>query len=93
MTNEQKVNAWVDVIAMHNRSGDQIWSARFLIDGAWFVQRAIEDLAVLNATLSPDGRELEYALRCPATEMREALSIVVEQGGWLCEDQALITPD
>ncbi len=89
MTNEQKVNAWVDVIATHNLSGNETWIARFLIEGAWLVQCAIEDLTPLGATLSPDGPEPEYALSCPAAALREAVAVVVEQGGWLCDNQVL----
>jgi hypothetical protein len=90
MTNEQKVDGWVDVITAFNGRSTEPWTARFIIDGAWLVAQALTELETLDATLSPNGPDTEYVVHFNAPTVREVVAIVAEQGGWLCERQELV---
>jgi hypothetical protein len=85
---EQKVNDWVDAIPAHNVGSVDLWSARFLIAGFWPVVGAVEDLAGVGGTITPEGNE-QYVLTFPPAKVREVAELVAEQGGWLCERQTL----
>ncbi len=92
MNIEQKVNDWVTAIAARNASNVgnagnvERWTARFLIAGYWPVVGAPEDLAEIGAAISADGRD-QYVLTFPPSKTREAVELVAEQGGWLCDRQ------
>jgi hypothetical protein len=90
MTNEQKVDDWVEVIRAYNGRSTETWTARFIIDGAWLVSQAVTELETLNATLAPNGPDTQYVVRFAAPTVREVVAIVAEQGGWLCERQELV---
>ncbi len=89
MNIEQKVNDWVDAIGARNATDAGLWRARFLIAGYWPTVGAVEDLAALGGTITADGNE-QYVLTFPATKTREAVELVAEQGGWLCERQTVV---
>ena len=92
MTNEQKIDDWVDVITRFNKSNGSAWTARFLLNGAWLVERAVEELEGIGATIGPNGPDLEYVVRFSAPAVREVVSVLVEQGAWLCARQELVPP-
>jgi hypothetical protein len=90
MTNEQKIDGWVDVITAYNGRSTEAWTARFIIDGVWLVEQCVTELETLNATLAPNGPDTEYVVRFDAPTVREVVGIVAEQNGWLCERQELV---
>jgi len=83
---EQKVNDWVVAIAERNAESGERWGARFVIEGFWPTVGATEDLAAIAGTIRADGPN-QYALTFPPAKTREAVELVAEQGGWLCERQ------
>jgi len=83
---EQKVNDWVDAIALRNGAGAEPWTARFIIEGYWPTVGAEEDFAAIGGSIAADGSG-QYVVTFPASRMREAVELVAEQGGWLCERQ------
>ena len=82
---EQKVNDWVDAIAARN-AGSDLWTARFVIQGYWPMVGAAEDLAAVDGALAANG-DGQYIVTFPPANAREAVQLVAEQGGWLCERQ------
>ncbi len=86
---EQKVNDWVEAIVAHNAGNVEPWTARFLIQGYWPMVGAAEDLAAIGGTITPNGRD-QYVLMFPSSRAREAVELVAEQGGWLCERQTVL---
>jgi len=85
---EQKVNDWVDAITLRNAGNADPWTARFLIEGYWPKVGAEEDLAAIGGAIEADG-DNQYVLTFPASKSREAVEMVAEQGGWLCERQTV----
>ena len=85
MNLEQKVNDWVDAIAARN-AGSELWTARFVIQGYWPMVGAAEDLAAVDGAMAANG-DAQYVVTFPPAKAREAVQLVAEQGGWLCERQ------
>jgi hypothetical protein len=85
--NALKLNDWADAIVAHNAGKEDLWTARFVIEGYWPSVGAAEDLAEVGGTISPDGPD-QYELTFPPSRTREAIELVAEQGGWLCERQS-----
>ena len=87
MTNEQTVDAWVDAITAHNHGNKGAWTARFELDGAQLVERAVKRLEAIGMTMTPNGGPLEYIVSFPSLSAREVSTILVSEGAWLCPDQ------
>ena len=88
------MNDWVATIVARNANvgSDDRWTARFLIEGYWPVVGAPEDLAAIGGTIVLDARD-QYVVTFPPSKTREAVELVAEQGGWLCERQTPVPGD
>jgi hypothetical protein len=89
MTNEQSVNEWIDLVTAHNRGNDGLWTARFVIEGVTAVEQAVTRVETVDATLSPNGPNQEYAVRFQPPSVRAVVRILSDLGARLSPQKTL----
>lgn len=88
MGNDEEIDRWLGAITAHNKSSASGWTTRVKIDGVRLVERAVQELETVGATLATNGGPLEYIAAFRGTVAREVASILVASGAQLCADQA-----
>jgi hypothetical protein len=91
MTKQELMEGWVASITAHNRGNEQVWTARFEIADPRQSEAVLKELETLDGALSPNGDDRQFLARFPASTVRDAVRIVADQGGVLCQRQSAVS--
>jgi hypothetical protein len=90
VSDEENTDEWLARICDLNETSGSAWAARFEIAGPSLVATAARELALIGATLTPNGPHQQYLVKFPVHTARDVVRIVAAQDGALCRRQSTL---